>query len=102
MTDPQSQRCRYLGAPLQGERDAFNAAIAQGVHVMLHTAVGDFPVRYVDPQHWYHVERPEGWGLGSFAGCNDAQWAALLHHASVQRHSDDGRASPCCRLPGGL
>mgnify|MGYP005813426339 CR=1 FL=1 len=67
------------------ERKRFNAAISAGAVIMLPTFNGEYRIRYVDQDWWYHTDGNGGFGH-SWAGCNDGCWADLMAKAGLARH----------------
>ncbi len=63
------------------ERERFNAAIQAGAEPILQTAFGPYRVTAVNRDWWYSTSAQR-----SFCGCNDGDWADLLHQAGVVRN----------------
>ena len=82
----QRERADAVTAAVADEMQRFNAAIRAGAVVRLGTHCGSHQVSHVSTGFWYYTPEANG-GFGcSWAGCNDATWARLLHQAGVVRH----------------
>ncbi len=81
----QDERRQKVNNAVSDEFARFNRAIESGKTVLLPTFSGQYAVKYVDSNFWYHTDGNGGFGQ-SWAGCNDGTWANLLAQAGVARN----------------
>lgn len=81
----QDERRQQVLLALSDEFSRFNRAIESGKIVKLTTFSGQYTVKYVDSQFWYHTDGNGGFGQ-SWAGCNNFVWADLLAQAGIDRN----------------
>jgi hypothetical protein len=81
-----AETLRRENEALLDEMTRFNAALADGAHVLFHAKSGDHRVARVETGGWYVCSTAEGQTL-KFKGDPDDVWADLLRQAGVSRHS---------------
>lgn len=79
----RNNRTSIIAEAVKQEQINLNTAIKNGAKVYLKTFNGEYLVKFVSPDFWYHTD---GGGFGqSWCGCNDGAWANLLKQAGVSR-----------------
>ena len=84
-THKNNDRFVQVQNAITDEMTRFNAAIRNGAIITLKTFSGEYRVKWVDCDFWYHTDGNGGFGQ-SWAGCNNGKWADLLTQANVCRN----------------
>lgn len=80
------ERRKAVSEAVIDEISRVNAAIQQGSYAHVRTFNGDYRLRGVNPTTFdYYTDGNGGFGQ-TWSGCNDSEWARIMHQLNLPRH----------------